>query len=245
MTTTPFEAPHHTATFVAMVGGGGSVPRVGLASLAHRGVLFLDEAPEFSVRVLDALRQPLESGYVQIARAGYSLKFPAQFQLILAANPCPCGNATSDARACRCSPVQRMRYLHRLSGPLVDRIDLRVVLPRPSRAELLTDEPEDTATVRARVIAARQRAALRFAGTPWRANADVPATVLRRDWPLSPQASRVLAQALDSGVLSARGADRVIRIAWTVADLAEHDTPQPTDVFTALHLRDASGAWVA
>jgi magnesium chelatase family protein len=208
-------------------------------------VLFLDEAPEFSVRVLDALRQPLESGYVQIARAGYYLKFPAQFQLILAANPCPCGNATSDARACRCSPVQRMRYLHRLSGPLVDRIDLRVVLPRPSRAELLTDEPEDTATVRARVIAARQRAALRFAGTPWRANADVPATVLRRDWPLSPQASRVLAQALDSGVLSARGADRVIRIAWTVADLAEHDTPQPTDVFTALHLRDASGAWVA
>lgn len=245
VTRPPFEAPHHTATFVAMVGGGAAVPRVGLASLAHRGVLFLDEAPEFSVRVLDALRQPLESGAVAIARAGYSLKFPARFQLVLAANPCPCGNASSGAGACRCTPVQRTRYLQRLSGPLLDRIDLRVVLERPSRAELLTDEPEDTAVVAARVLRAREAARRRFAATPWRVNCDVPASAMRADWPLSAAAQRVLARALDSGFLSARGADRVTRLAWTVADLEGHDQPKPADVMTALHLRDAAGAWAA
>ena len=129
ITRPPFEAPHHTATFVAMVGGGGAVPRVGLASLAHLGVLFLDEAPEFAGRVLDALRQPLESGRVHIARAGYSLSFPARFQLIMAANPCPCGHAANGA-ACRCTPAARSRYVQRLSGPLLDRVDIRIEIGR-------------------------------------------------------------------------------------------------------------------
>ena len=245
VTRAPFEAPHHTATFVAMVGGGAAVPRVGLASLAHRGVLFLDEAPEFSTRVLDALRQPLESGAVAIARAGYSLKFPARFQLVLAANPCPCGNASSTTQACRCTPVQRTRYLQRLSGPLMDRVDLRVILERPTRAELLTDEPEPTSAVAERVLRARTAAAQRLAGTPWRVTCDVPASALRTQWPLQASASAVLSRALDSGVLSARGADRVVRLAWTIADLAERPMPEARDVMTALHMRDAAGAWAA
>lgn len=245
VTRPPFEAPHHTATFVAMVGGGAAVPRVGLASLAHRGVLFLDEAPEFSTRVLDALRQPLESGAVAIARAGYSLKFPARFQLVLAANPCPCGNASSTTQVCRCAPAQRTRYLQRLSGPLMDRVDLRVILERPTRAELLTDRPEPTRVVAARVARAREAAACRLAGTPWRVTCDVPASVLRLQWPLGSSAASVLSRALDSGMLSARGADRVVRVAWTVADLAGHASPEPADVMTALHLRDAAGSWAA
>ena len=240
----PFESPHHTATFVAMVGGGGSAPRVGLVSLAHRGVLFLDEAPEFAGRVLDALRQPLESGRIHIARAGYSLSFPARFQLIVAANPCPCGHAGA-AATCRCTPAQRSRYLQRLSGPLLDRVDIRIELAQPSRADLLVDEPESTAVVAPRVHAARERAASRLRGTAWRVNAEVPGPVLRQQWPLPSDASAVLGRALDSQVLSARGADRVVRLAWTLADLAEHDAPTAADVFTALGLRDAAGAWAA
>lgn len=240
----PFESPHHTATFVAMVGGGGSAPRVGLVSLAHRGVLFLDEAPEFTGRVLDALRQPLESGRIHIARAGYSLSFPARFQLIVAANPCPCGHAGT-AATCRCTPAQRSRYLQRLSGPLLDRVDIRIELAQPSRADLLVDEPESTAIVAPRVHAARERAASRLRGTPWRVNAEVPGQVLRQQWPLTSDASAVLGRALDAQVLSARGADRVVRLAWTLADLAQHDAPTAADVFTALGLRDAAGAWAA
>lgn len=244
VTQPPFESPHHTATFVAMVGGGGSAPRVGLVSLAHRGVLFLDEAPEFAGRVLDALRQPLESGRIHIARAGYSLSFPARFQLIVAANPCPCGHAGA-AASCRCTPAQRARYLQRLSGPLLDRVDIRIELEQPSRAELLIDEPESTAVVAPRVHAARERAAWRLRATPWRVNAEVPGPVLRQQWPLASDTAAVLGRALDAQVLSARGADRVVRLAWTLADLAQHDSPKAIDVFTALGLRDAAGAWAA
>jgi magnesium chelatase family protein len=244
VTRPPLESPHHTATFVAMVGGGGSTPRVGLVSLAHRGVLFLDEAPEFAGRVLDSLRQPLESGRVHIARAGYSLSFPARFQLVVAANPCPCGHA-GQAATCRCTPAQRSRYLQRLSGPLLDRVDIRLELAQPSRADLMLDEPESTAAVAPRVQEARERSARRLRGTPWLVNAEVPGPALRSHWPLAADAAAVLGRALDAQVLSARGADRVVRLSWTLADLAHRDTPAAADVFTALGLRDAAGAWAA
>ncbi|NDB18699.1 MAG: ATP-binding protein [Actinobacteria bacterium] len=141
--------------------------------------------------------------------------------------------------------MQRTRYLQRLSGPLMDRVDLRVILERPTRAELLTDEPEPTSAVAERVLRARTAAAQRLAGTPWRVTCDVPASALRTQWPLQASASAVLSRALDSGVLSARGADRVVRLAWTIADLAERPMPEARDVMTALHMRDAAGAWAA
>ena len=245
LTRPPFEAPHHTASYAAMVGGGGGSPRAGLVSLAHRGVLFLDEAPEFNVRVLDALRQPLESGLITIARAGYCVRFPARFQLVLASNPCPCGHATSEAVACRCSPLVRSRHSQRLSGPLNDRMDIRVVLDRPSRAELMCDEPETTPVVAARVFAARERMAARLAGTPWSVNAEVPGEFVRRQWPLDSGAADALATALDAGVLSARGADRAVKVAWTLADLASRGTPTAADVYEAVSFRDGAGRWPA
>lgn len=245
LTRPPFEAPHHTASYAAMVGGGGGSPRAGLVSLAHRGVLFLDEAPEFNSRVLDSLRQPLESGVISIARAGYCVRFPARFQLVLASNPCPCGNATSGGGACKCSPLVRSKYGQRLSGPLTDRIDVRVVLDRPSRAELMCDEPETTEVVAERVQGARSRMAKRLAGTGWSVNSEVPGEFIRRHWPLAVAAADALAVSLDSGVLSARGADRAVKVAWTLADLAGRDAPTATDIYEAVSLRDGGGRWPA
>jgi magnesium chelatase family protein len=241
--TPPFEAPHHTTTHVAMIGGGGHVPRAGMASLAHRGVLFLDEAPEFNARVLDSLRQPLEAGHVVVARAGFALRFPARFQLVLAANPCPCGR-TGPKGACTCTSAARLRYFSRISGPLLDRIDLRIDLPKPSRAELLADTAiESSATVAARVITARDRARRRFGDAPWQSNGDVPGPVLRRAFPADEPGVRVLSEALDSGALSARGADRLLRVAWTVADLAGDERPSAHHVHAALAFRQAGERW--
>lgn len=238
----PFEAPHHTTTHAAMIGGGGHVPHAGLVSLAHRGVLFLDEAPEFNPRVLDSLRQPLESGTVVVARAGFSLRFPARFQLVLAANPCPCGQA-GPRGGCTCSTVVRTRYLARLSGPLLDRIDLRLDLPRPSRAELLTEvAPEPSSIVAARVQEARERTRHRLRGLPWQVNADVPGPVLRREHPGTPEAMSLLSGALERGSLSARGADRVLRVAWTIADLSAVPRPDGEHVHAALTLRRVADA---
>lgn len=239
----PFEAPHHTASYVAMVGGGGVSPRAGLVSLAHRGVLFLDEAPEFNARVLDSLRQPLESGVITIARAGYSVRFPARFQMVLASNPCPCGNASSDTAACRCTPLMRTRYLNKLSGPLMDRMDVKVVLDRPSRAELLSDEPEASVDVAARIQHARSAMGARLRATPWRINAEVPGEFVRREWPLPAASVDALAASLDAGMLSARGADRAVKVAWTLADLGDRPAPSAADVYAAVALRDGGGRW--
>lgn len=251
ITVPPFEAPHHTATHAAMVGGGSGVARIGLVSLAHRGVLFLDEAPEFDTNALDALRQPLESGEMVVSRSAFTVRFPARFHLVLAMNPCPCGRAGglagSGAPMCTCSPVQRRRYLSRISGPLLDRVDLRVMLVRPTLADLEfgASTAEPTSVVAARVLEARDRAARRYAGTPWRVNADVPGPVVRRRFGLDPDASAPLSDALARGVVSARGADRVVRVAWTVADLAGRDRPSRADVGTALLHRDGGAAWAA
>jgi magnesium chelatase family protein len=251
ITVPPFEAPHHTATHAAMVGGGSGVPRIGLVSLAHRGVLFLDEAPEFDTGALDALRQPLESGEMVVARSAFSVRFPARFHLVLAMNPCPCGRGDdgrpSTAPVCVCTPQQRRRYLSRISGPLLDRVDLRVALVRPTLADLEfgRSEAEPTAVVAARVAEARDRARRRYAGTPWTVNADVPGPVVRRQFGLDREAAAPLDSALSRGLVSARGADRIVRVAWTVADLGGRDRPTLADVGTALNHRDAGAAWAA
>jgi magnesium chelatase family protein len=252
ITVPPFEAPHHTATHAAMVGGGSGVPRIGLVSLAHRGVLFLDEAPEFDGSALDALRQPLESGEMVVTRSAFSVTFPARFHLVLAMNPCPCGRGgdvgkQSGAPACVCTPQQRRRYLSRISGPLLDRVDLRVTLVRPTLADLEfgASAAESTALVAQRVADARERAVHRFAGTPWRVNADVPGPVVRRQFGLDRDAAEPLDAALTRGLVSARGADRIVRVAWTVADLAGRDRPTRFDVGAALQHRDSGTAWAA
>jgi magnesium chelatase family protein len=236
--TPPFQAPHHTASMAALVGGGSGLARAGAISLAHRGVLFLDEAPEFQPAVLDALRQPLESGHVVLHRSGGAVTYPARFLLILAANPCPCGAARD--RDCVCAGPARRRYQHRLSGPLRDRIDLRVDVAPVARADLVdaADRSEASAAVAERVQDARSAATLRWVEHGWSTNADaIGATLRERRWRLPRPVMGDVEQALDRGWLSARGYDRVIRIAWTVADLAGHATPSQGDVREALQFR--------
>ncbi|MFD7701056.1 YifB family Mg chelatase-like AAA ATPase [Streptomyces caelestis] len=237
--TAPYCAPHHSATMQALVGGGPGTARPGAVSLSHRGVLFLDETPEFSSRALDALRQPLESGHVVIARSAGVVRFPARFLMVLAANPCPCGRFSRTNDQCECPPSAIRRYQARLSGPLLDRVDLRVEVDRVTRAELTAGgaRGESTATVADRVRGARDRAAARLAGTPWRANSEIPGRELRSRWHAAPGALDDAERSLERGVLTARGLDRVLRVAWTVADLAGHDRPDAADVALALQLR--------
>jgi len=238
VTEPPFCAPHHTATKAAIVGGGSGIIKPGAASLAHLGCLFLDEAPEFDRDVLDALRQPLESGEVVIARSGLTARFPARFTLVLAANPCPCARSSASGADCTCSPLARRRYLARLSGPLLDRVDVKVQLLPVSRTELLCDGQlaESSAVVATRVLAARDRAARRLRRTSWRLNAEIPGGELRRAFRPEPAAMAPLERAMDLGQMSARGADRVIRLSWTLADLAGVDRPRLAEVGFALGL---------
>ena len=235
----PYCAPHHSTTMPAIVGGGSGLPRPGAVSLSHRGVLFLDEAPEFPARVLDALRQPLESGEVVVARAAGSLRLPARFLLVMAANPCPCGRWSRRGEGCECTPTMVTRYQSRISGPLLDRVDLRVEVEAVTRLQLMERDQaaESTATVAARVLAARERAANRLAGTPWRTNGEVPGHELRTRWRLATDALRDAERELERGLLTARGLDRVLRVAWTTADLADLDRPGRAQVRTALSLR--------
>ncbi|MBG0812878.1 YifB family Mg chelatase-like AAA ATPase [Planomonospora sp. ID82291] len=238
LTRPPFMAPHHTATIASVIGGGSGTIRPGAVSLAHGGVLFMDEAPEFTMSVLDALRQPLESGRVTVSRSMGSVTFPARFMLVLAANPCPCARPSRPEEPCRCSPSARRRYLARLSGPLLDRVDVKVTLMRATRRELLADRRfvEPSRTVAERVLLARERAAKRFAGRPWRRNAEVPTGALHTDYRLPAKVMAPLLGCLDNGVLSARGLDRVLRVAWTLADLKDGGGPGAAEVNAALGL---------
>jgi magnesium chelatase family protein len=237
ITRPPFFAPHHTASAAAMVGGGhGRQFQPGAVSLAHNGTLFLDEAPEFQRNVLDALRQPLEDGEVRISRLEGTARFPARFTLVLAANPCQC--AAAKQVDCRCAPGVRRRYLSRISGPLLDRIDLKLELTPASRAELRYDLEfaESSEVVAERVLQARERTYKRLADTPWRSNSEIPGPDLRRRFTPPPEAMRVADEALQNGSLTARGLDRALRVAWTIADLAGRDQPGEDEVGGALAL---------
>ena len=237
----PIVSPHHSATRVAMVGGGSTSIKPGACSLAHHGVLFIDEAPECANGVLDALRQPLESGTVTIARSIGSLTFPAQFLLVLAANPCPCGKFAGRGRACTCSSVQVRRYLGKLSGPLMDRIDMRVQVEPVSRVEMSqTELGEPSAVIAARVVTARATAAQRFADKPWQLNSLIPSRELRTTYKPERAAMNFLHDELDKERLTARGLHKIIRLAWTLADLNGHSIPQLGDVHRAHQLREGS-----
>lgn len=235
----PFLDPHHSASKPAVIGGGGKNVRPGAMSLAHRGVLFLDEAPEFNRDVMEALRQPLESGRVTIARAARTAEYPARFQLVLAANPCPCGRDGGSADLCTCSSLQKRRYSDKLSGPVLDRIDIHRTVENLSVRRLHedVDAKVDSATLAGRVATARERQRERYAGTPWRINAEIPGADLRARWPMTPAADTVVDKALARSRLSPRAADRVVRLAWTIADLTGVDRPDETEARSALQLR--------
>jgi magnesium chelatase family protein len=231
VTIRPFRAPHHTVSEAGLI-GGGSVPHSGEVSLAHRGVLFLDELPEFPQHVLEALRQPLEDGEVLVSRAGGAAAFPARFQLVGAANPCRRGCPTLEA--CLCTPGERERYLARLSRPLLDRIDLHLELPAVAYAELAQNQAgEPSQTIRERVLSARAVQAERFAKLGIRLNAQMSAKQIRRFCPLPPDAQRLLALAMARLGLSARGHDRLLKVARTIADVEGRST------ITAEHLAEA------
>ncbi|WP_246139984.1 ATP-binding protein [Protaetiibacter larvae] len=205
--------------------------------------MFLGEAPEFAPSALDALRQPLESGVITISRAAATASFPARFQLVLAANPCPCGNAGVRDAECSCSPFARRRYLGRMSGPLLDRVDIQLDVPRVTAAQLRlsTQAPVTTsAAARARVVEARDRAARRLADQPWRLNAHAPGGWLRRDGAPASGSTSALDRALERGALTMRGYDRVLRLAWTLADLDGVERPGLDQLGRALYLRKAA-----
>lgn len=233
----PFQDPHHSASVPAILGGGSAAARPGAVSLAHKGVLLLDEAPEFAPALLEGLREPMERGEIVIARAAATVRFPARFQLVLTANPCPCGLAVGTGAACRCTPMQRLRYAARLSGPVLDRVDIRQTLGQPTRAALAVDEPESSAAIAGRVDVARERQARRYRGTPWRTNSEVAGTRLRRDHPPEPAAMALAEERLRSGWLTARGADRTLRVAWSIADLHGASRPGLEEMHAALGLR--------
>jgi magnesium chelatase family protein len=236
----PFRAPHHTISAIGLV-GGGATPRPGEVSLAHLGVLFLDEFPEFRTSALEGLRQPLEDGQVTISRALTSLTFPARIMLVAAMNPCPCGFRGDKGRECRCASHRLAQYAQRLSGPLLDRIDLRIDVPRLTprdRRERLQGEP--SAVVRGRVLRARARQRLRLAPAGVGANAHLSARGLRELCVLEPQAVAILDHAYDKMRLSARACDRVTKVAQTIADLEGSDTILSRHVAESLSYREPS-----
>ncbi|WP_326547240.1 YifB family Mg chelatase-like AAA ATPase [Mycolicibacterium sp. ND9-15] len=235
ITTPPFVAPHHTSSVAAMVGGGTGMARPGAVSRAHRGVLFLDECAEIGVSVLEALRTPLEDGEIRLARRDGVARYPARLQLVLAANPCPC--APPDPHDCICSGQEKRRYLGKLSGPLLDRVDLRVEMHSLRAGAIVAQDGESTADVRERVARARAAAAERWRPYGISTNVEVSGSLLRRRFRLPAAVMRPLHSALDRGALSVRGMDRTMRVAWSLCDLAGRTSPVVDDVTAALSFR--------
>jgi magnesium chelatase family protein len=215
----PFRSPHHSISDAGLI-GGGSIPRPGEVSLAHNGVLFLDELPEFPRSVLEVMRQPLEDGTVTIARAAMSLSFPARFMLAAAMNPCPCGYFNDKTHECLCTPPMMQRYVSKVSGPLLDRIDIHIEVPAVKYRELRSGAAsEGSAEIRARVLAARARQHQRFAADRIYTNAQMHTRQIRTYCELSPEAERLLERAMQQQGLSARAHDRILKVARTIADL--------------------------
>ncbi len=241
VTIPPFVAPHYSISIAALIGGGSGIASPGAISRAHRGVLFLDEVCEFGAQCLESLRTVLEEGEVRIARVKGSITYPARFQLVLATNPCAC--APPKDTDCVCTPSARRRYLARLSGPLLDRVDLRVRL-RPLSALNAHDTgaAEPTEAVRARVLRARERATHRWREHGWSSNSEVPGPVLRREFTLPTEATSLLDRAMNRGALTGRGADRCLRIAWTLADLDGEPRPGAEQIGSALAFRERVAA---
>jgi magnesium chelatase family protein len=240
ITRPPYEAPHHSISMAAMVGGGSGTLKPGAISRSHNGVLFLDEATEFQRGVLEALRQPLESAEIMLARTHHSARFPARFQLVLAANPCPCGNFNS-TKICSCSTTDLTRYAGKLSGPLLDRVDIRLQL-RAMNAGVFTkpagaQQAPSSAQVRARVAVAREAAKARWLREGWAANSDVPGSALRGRYRLAKEATKTLDARLVRDQISLRGYDRVLRLSWTLADLNGVSVPTAAEVDTAAIFR--------
>lgn len=241
ITRAPFVAPHHTSSVAALVGGGSGMARPGAVSRAHRGVLFLDEYAEFGAKALEALRTPLEDGEIRLARRDGVARYPARFQLVLAANPCPC--APADPRDCTCAAAEKRRYQSKLSGPLLDRVDITVEMdPVRSGSITATSGGESTETVRVRVASARAAAAERWSPYGVRTNAEMSGPLLRNRFRLPHSVMTPLTSALDRGALSIRGMDRTMRVAWTLCDLAGRTTPDLDDVTTALSFRQGGAA---
>ena len=237
LTTRPFRAPHHTSSNAALV-GGGSVPRPGEVSLAHNGVLFLDELPEFRREVLEVLRQPLEDGVVSIARVQASIAYPARFMLIAAMNPCPCGYFGDPLHGCTCSPSQIRKYQQRVSGPLLDRIDIHIEVPRLLPDDLLRTQPgEPSQAIRQRVVRARQIQQERLAGTNVHCNAQMTTRLLRQFCPLSEEVKAMLGQVSHQMGISARAFDRIVKLARTIADLAGEEHISLSHVAEAIQYR--------
>jgi magnesium chelatase family protein len=234
----PFRAPHHSVSPAGLLGGGTGSVRPGEVSLAHNGVLFLDEVSEFRRDAVEGLRQPLEDGRIVVSRVSGVVEFPARFTLVAASNPCPCGFLGDVRRRCRCLPHRRDAYRQRLSGPLLDRIDLQLTVARLTKAELLgSDAGEPSEPVRERIEAAREIQRHRLAGTPWACNAQVPGSVARRMFAATADATQVLGRALERWSLSGRGFDRAIRVARTIADLARDERIRKEHMAQALHFR--------
>ena len=235
----PWFAPHHSATAASVLGGGTGRVRPGQVSLAHHGVLFLDEFPHFRADVIEAMRQPLESGEVTISRGEESATYPARSLVVLAANPCPCGNFHGKSGgACECSEQQRSHYRRKLSGPILDRVDIWMeVRPQSRRRTSWGPVPESSADVAARVAEARSRQARRYQGRSWSLNASCPGVALSQRWPLEPEGQKLIDDALVKGTLTRRGVTRVQRLAWTVADCAAVARPGAAEAGLALALR--------